>query len=119
PRVPPRLRLASSHVLLPAPSPPPPSTLSLHAALPTSRDERQPFLDQRFGQPPRVGLGTGDREHRHAQPLPAGPDPLRAPRPEARSEEHTSELQSLTNLVCRLLLEKKNTHTAASSAPQP
>src|SRR5258706_14650983 len=27
--------------------------------------------------------------------------------PEGRSEEHTSELQSLTNLVCRLLLEKK------------
>src|SRR5437016_7909268 len=26
---------------------------------------------------------------------------------EVRSEEHTSELQSLTNLVCRLLLEKK------------
>src|SRR5262249_60098504 len=26
----------------------------------------------------------------------------------ARSEEHTSELQSLTNIVCRLLLEKKN-----------
>src|SRR5262249_23325523 len=26
------------------------------------------------------------------------------------SEEHTSELQSLTNLVCRLLLEKKKTH---------
>src|SRR5437016_12085280 len=33
----------------------------------------------------------------------------------ARSEEHTSELQSLTNLVCRLLLEKKNQH--ASSWP--
>src|SRR2546430_13228247 len=32
------------------------------------------------------------------------------PRP-ARSEEHTSELQSQSNLVCRLLLEKKkNTH---------
>src|SRR5262249_61273716 len=30
-----------------------------------------------------------------------------------RSEEHTSELQSLTNLVCRLLLEKKNSHTPA------
>ena len=29
----------------------------------------------------------------------------------ARSEEHTSELQSLTNLVCRLLLEKKNKNT--------
>src|SRR5688572_4573407 len=31
---------------------------------------------------------------------------LRAP---TRSEEHTSELQSQSNLVCRLLLEKKNT----------
>src|SRR5258706_6764611 len=30
--------------------------------------------------------------------------------PVERSEEHTSELQSLTNLVCRLLLEKKNEH---------
>src|SRR5437016_7860646 len=29
------------------------------------------------------------------------------PRRSRRSEEHTSELQSLTNLVCRLLLEKK------------
>src|SRR5258706_3339128 len=29
-----------------------------------------------------------------------------------RSEEHTSELQSLTNLVCRLLLEKKKKQTA-------
>src|SRR5574341_1830485 len=33
----------------------------------------------------------------------------RSPSPLARSEEHTSELQSPTNLVCRLLLEKKNT----------
>src|ERR1019366_4863825 len=33
--------------------------------------------------------------------------PLRLP----RSEEHTSELQSLTNLVCRLLLEKKKNTT--------
>src|SRR5437016_10113955 len=30
----------------------------------------------------------------------------------SRSEEHTSELQSLTNLVCRLLLEKKKTNQA-------
>src|SRR2546430_5932389 len=30
---------------------------------------------------------------------------------EARSEEHTSELQSQSNLVCRLLLEKKKTKT--------
>src|SRR5438046_4853615 len=32
-----------------------------------------------------------------------------------RSEEHTSELQSLTNLVCRLLLEKKKTHATSPS----
>src|SRR5258706_2155214 len=30
-----------------------------------------------------------------------------------RSEEHTSELQSLTNLVCRLLLEKKKKQSAS------
>src|SRR2546430_7777425 len=30
-----------------------------------------------------------------------------------RSEEHTSELQSQSNLVCRLLLEKKKTHKKA------
>src|SRR5262249_59799649 len=33
--------------------------------------------------------------------------PDRLSHPWKRSEEHTSELQSLTNLVCRLLLEKK------------
>src|SRR2546430_12225426 len=31
--------------------------------------------------------------------------------PRSRSEEHTSELQSQSNLVCRLLLEKKKNHT--------
>src|SRR5437016_13992228 len=37
-----------------------------------------------------------------------------------RSEEHTSELQSLTNLVCRLLLEKKKKHKPnAASLKQP
>src|SRR2546430_6113405 len=39
-------------------------------------------------------------------------------KPSMRSEEHTSELQSQSNLVCRLLLEKKNTRdldTAAAS----
>src|SRR5690606_39512009 len=34
----------------------------------------------------------------------------------ARSEEHTSELQSRENLVCRLLLEKKKCTTPTSSA---
>src|SRR5689334_24264957 len=33
----------------------------------------------------------------------------------ARSEEHTSELQSQFHLVCRLLLEKKKQHVAPSS----
>src|SRR5690242_21167099 len=39
----------------------------------------------------------------------------------ARSEEHTSELQSHVNLVCRLLLEKKkkNTHCACTSSTTP
>src|SRR5437016_10200732 len=36
-------------------------------------------------------------------------------RPSSRSEEHTSELQSLTNLVCRLLLEKKKINTLRST----
>src|SRR5438046_7608068 len=44
--------------------------------------------------------------------------------PGMRSEEHTSELQSLTNLVCRLLLEKKKakssgTCTGASRSMAP
>src|SRR5437016_9598062 len=34
---------------------------------------------------------------------------------ETRSEEHTSELQSLTNLVCRLLLEKKKKNIQTQS----
>src|SRR5437016_10782892 len=35
-----------------------------------------------------------------------------------RSEEHTSELQSLTNLVCRLLLEKKKKKTKKTQNTQ-
>src|SRR5256885_7224798 len=46
--------------------------------------------------------------------------PFHARRP-TRSEEHTSELQSPCNLVCRLLLEKKKKglHTAPSAAAAP
>src|SRR5690348_17733669 len=36
-----------------------------------------------------------------------------------RSEEHTSELQSPVHLVCRLLIEKKNTKNTRSQVPQP
>src|SRR2546430_4155185 len=56
-------------------------------------------------------------------PPPAGKTPAartstspRWPGPSRRSEEHTSELQSQSNLVCRLLLEKKN---AAASLDHP
>src|SRR5438046_8153905 len=42
------------------------------------------------------------------EPTPKATTPATVcPSSEMRSEEHTSELQSLTNLVCRLLLEKK------------
>src|SRR2546427_1912033 len=38
--------------------------------------------------------------------------------PKRRSEEHTSELQSQSNLVCRLLLEKKKTKTELERGPR-
>src|SRR5688500_2046189 len=41
----------------------------------------------------------------------------REPLTNARSEEHTSELQSPCNLVCRLLLEKKKTHMSSLALP--
>src|SRR5205814_9845414 len=44
---------------------------------------------------------------------PAGAAHRRSPRA-SRSEEHTSELQSLRHLVCRLLLEKKKTQKKIS-----
>src|SRR5256885_15870459 len=43
---------------------------------------------------------------------------LGADRAALRSEEHTSELQSPCNLVCRLLLEKKKTNTTRSRIRQ-
>src|SRR2546430_11764869 len=41
---------------------------------------------------------------------------LALPPPDIRSEEHTSELQSQSNLVCRLLLEKKK-HCCTAGSP--
>src|SRR5438034_9697914 len=66
-------------------------TLSLHDALPISPTHRQvrqhhAHQDQRAATPLH-----------HGEPLPE----------DERSEEHTSELQSHSDLVCRLLLEKK------------
>src|SRR2546428_6984033 len=73
-------------------------TLSLHDALPISRRAR----DQG-----RRHCGTQDaRAHRrHGAVL----------RRRKRSEEHTSELQSRSDLVCRLLLEKKKKKKDADS----
>src|SRR5438093_9600217 len=73
--------------------------LSLHDALPISRVAA--LLRRRLRGP--------DRARRPARAMSASPPPLKIPMPlrVPRSEEHTSELQSLTNLVCRLLLEKK------------
>src|SRR5688572_32737808 len=49
--------------------------------------------------------GLAQRNHRVAEPHRV--DPLGQQHVGERSEEHTSELQSQSNLVCRLLLEKK------------
>src|SRR5947199_7458286 len=58
---------------------------------------------------PYTTLFRSARHARRSAPLGAALARPRAPPPRAgrRSEEHTSELQSLRHLVCRLLLEKK------------
>src|SRR2546427_5420477 len=55
----------------------------------------------------RRGAADAEPRVRHRRALPLRRDPVRAHPPTSRSEEHTSELQSQSNLVCRLLLEKK------------
>src|SRR5258706_1451295 len=75
-------------------------TLSLHDALPICTAVRNPASDRSSS-----GI-TGSSAPGEAACWPAintKPFGLTS----FRSEEHTSELQSLTNLVCRLLLEKK------------
>src|SRR2546430_5975790 len=87
-------------------------TLSLHDALPISaRPERLQRGDA--GRSVRR-LRCGRRGFRGARARAAWPwtrllDGGRSHR--VRSEEHTSELQSQSNLVCRLLLEKKKDET--------
>src|SRR5216683_8451153 len=65
-------------------------TLSLHDALPIS--------SPRASSRPSARSSTPNRPTRSGN---------RCCAPAARSEEHTSELQSRSDLVCRLLLEKK------------
>src|SRR3989454_1672673 len=54
-----------------------------------------------------AGGFTPGRAGRPGLPFPGLPPRAQAFRRSSRSEEHTSELQSPCNLVCRLLLEKK------------
>src|SRR5690349_24692435 len=80
-------------------------TLSLHDALPISHARRASVLTTgRHGD--RADFFDGrPNAVRHVSAAEYG----RTAFPEdARSEEHTSELQSRSDLVCRLLLEKKN-----------
>src|SRR5271163_5050503 len=70
---------------------PPRSTLFPYTTL-----FRSPACARPGGGPPR-GLAQGQMGRR-----------------QCRSEEHTSELQSRSDLVCRLLLEKKNNYKTAS-----
>src|SRR2546425_1315800 len=81
-------------------------TLSLHDALPIYRRQRcrAPHAHRAAAGPRRGCARRGD----------ARPD-LR----DRRSEEHTSELQSLAYLVCRLLLEKKKILVARSRRRRP
>src|SRR5690606_41306093 len=83
-------------------------TLSLRDALPIyragvhhllHRDDGRLPRRRAGGRPPGAGRGeVGGARRGPARPPPAAP---------VRSEEHTSELQSRENLVCRLWLEKK------------
>src|SRR5206468_5514664 len=98
-------RLAPLVFFLRHPPTPEISTLSLHDALPISGGERGPVS--------RVGRGGVHRTARDGAPRSGVADRARAGRRarvgarRLRSEEHTSELQSRSDLVCRLLLEKK------------
>src|SRR5690606_42008794 len=104
-------RVISARFSFPRPATPAIYTLALHDALPISpptRPSQGPALrTTRRPAPRRTPLAR-------ARPLrcraPGGPPPGPASA-SFRSEEHTSELQSRENLVCRLLLEKKKRTT--------
>src|SRR6266496_5347084 len=62
-------------------------------------------------RPPRSTLFPYTTLFRSPPRAPRGPGTPIPPPPRSRSEEHTSELQSRRDLVCRLLLEKKKKKT--------
>src|SRR2546428_14101966 len=76
-------------------------TLSLHDALPICHRHALDHAEQQIG---RV------LEHPEDQEVAARGDLADLFHDRSRSEEHTSELQSRSDLVCRLLLEKKKKH---------
>src|SRR5690349_24073571 len=79
-------------------------TLSLHDALPISRAAPGSSAAR---------SATARAKVRRARGPGAARDPKPRPRRAPRSEEHTSELQSRRDLVCRLLLEKKKHNYSA------
>src|SRR3712207_8672549 len=98
---------------------PPRSTLFPYTTLFRSRPPRRHLVPVEASTAPhpeeRADLLELPGEAGALGPAPAGEVALHAQAPqdpavarEARSEEHTSELQSRQYLVCRLLLEKKN-----------
>src|SRR5438477_5833307 len=94
------------------------STLSLHDALPISsersaRRQASPALSS------RVPRKWWKRSCSGREPISTLPPRPRCSRPRSRSEEHTSELQSHVNLVCRLLLEKKKDHRIRPISQKP
>src|SRR2546426_9151383 len=90
---------------------PPRSTLFPYTTLFRSHgaDGSRPVRDPAAARRRDQALLQGGHRPLRCEPAPllAGPDPLARAGLHRRSEEHTSELQSPCNLVCRLLLEKK------------
>src|SRR5256885_6570516 len=86
---------------------PPRSTLFPYTTL--FRSLAESGVRERLGHQRGVQLQRqrGDLARGLAGPIPGARVALPQHRGEIRSEEHTSELQSPCNLVCRLLLEKK------------
>src|SRR2546430_7837582 len=93
---------------------PPRSTLFPYTTLFRSPESRRRHL-----LPLGVARGPpgGRRRHEHhlQDPLQLRGGDDRRPGRRGRSEEHTSELQSQSNLVCRLLLEKKKKTNPSTS----
>src|SRR2546425_5256783 len=85
-------------------------TLSLHDALPISPGPARGHGEPHRGRAPGLQR-RGEPLQRVHSALPAGADGEGDREGSPRSEEHTSELQSLAYLVCRLLLEKKKKKT--------